>query len=78
MTDALYITQKALAARWGYRHTNGITRKRACEGDDFPCPLPGYGRPKYLISDIEYYEKHGTRPKGRVFFKRQRELGGTA
>ena len=75
MTDALYITQKALAARWGYGHTNGITRKRQREGDDFPQALPGYGRPKYRLADIEYYEQHGHRPRGREFFASQKRTG---
>ena len=72
MTAPLYLTQAALAQRWGYKTSGAITRLRQRLGDDFPRPLPGPGWPRYRLSDIEHYEKHGTRPKGRVLFGKHR------
>lgn len=66
MTAPLYISQKALAERWGMT-TEGVTERRKRQPDTFPVPLAG-GRPRYKLSDIEHYEKHGTRPTGRVLF----------
>ncbi len=73
MTEALYITQKALAARCGFKSSSAITRIRERHGDDFPLPLAGPGWPRYLLSDIEHWEKHGTRPKGRAYFGKAKQ-----
>ena len=47
--------------------TAGVAMRRKRYPDDFPQPK-GVGRPRYLISDIDYYDKHGTQPKGRPHF----------
>lgn len=61
-----YISQSDVAARWGIT-TNAVGIRRKRHPETFPIPLPG-GRPRYKLSDIEHYEKHGTRPTGRVLF----------
>ena len=58
MNDALYITQSDLAKRWGYKTSSAITRLRQ-RTPFFPEPLPLPGWPRYLIKDVEKFERRG-------------------
>ena len=55
------------------KSSSAITRIRQRHGDDFPVPLAGPGWPRYRLTDIEHYETHGTRPKGRAYFGKAKQ-----